>query len=579
MKELTQLQEMGYQFSVEQDRVHYNCVDKNVQSSPEIHRLLESLRQHRELVKWLLSRPPRAEKAYVAICMDEHGGISWSNDGICSHYSLDIGQIEALLADASMTKVFYDAVADVVVLEKLGFQVRNYTSVKEMHQVSTYDAQREGSLLSLSSELLGCSWREGSDQCKDVLEKSVLDLYHLCHLLEQQIEERYLERVWHREEACLPAIVKLQQYGIQFNFAGWNVELDRYEKEQQALLQTIQEECQCPELDVQSPGQLQMALWKQGAQVAYVSEKNLEPYAGRILLVDYVLKYKKLQKKLNSFGTRLQQHIDTDGRMRGKWHLIGANTGRMSCTKPNLQGMPRKAKRYFKAAPGAVYVIGDYSQIELRVIAHMSQDKNMMSNFINREDLHVKTAAAILGKCESEVTEEERQIAKAANFGLIYGMTSGGLQKRVQKAYGFELSWAQAEAFRNGFFSLYPGILRFQDRILRSNEVRTVGGRCWSSKTVQLPLGSAARLNYPIQGTATEGFKEALSLLFSKMAPTWKLVAVVHDEVVLEVPESEAAQAITVLKETMIEGMARLITSVPIEVDIRVQKQWGSEKP
>ncbi len=579
MKELTELQDMGYQFSLKKGQIHYQYQGSQGRDMLRVRQLLGELKNHAGLVRWILKQPEPKKRPHVAICLDETKEIAWSYDGIESAYSSDFNEVASLLADEMVVKVFYDAVSDVVHLEKLGFQVRNYTSISVLYQVCTYDAQRDGTLAELARTLLGPNWIKTAETSGDILKESVLSLCHLYHLLLQKMEEEYLEQVWHREEACLPVMVRLQQAGIHFDFQGWSTVLEQYEEKKEELVAKIRETCRTPELDIQSPCQLQAALWQQGAQGALVFEKDLERFRTKVPVVADVLKYLKLQKQQNAFGSRLQTYIKADGRMRGQWHLIGSNTGRMSCTKPNLQGLPRASKAYFKAAPGHTFVIGDYSQIELRVVAQMSGDATMIECFMQGEDLHAKTAAAILGKAEGDVTERERHIAKTANFGLIYGMTATGLQKRVEAAYGIELTWQQAQQFRDGFFQLYPGILHYQDRILCSDNVKTLGGRCWCGNTVSLKRGSTARLNYPIQGTAAEGLKESLILLLPHLKETWNLAAVVHDEVVLEVPEHEGQEAAIVLERMMQAGMARLITAVPIEVDVQVQAQWGRQNP
>ena len=578
MKELTELQDMGYQFSLKNGQVHYQYRGSQECDAVRVRQLLGRVKRHAGLVRWILEQPRQKKRNYVAMCIDEMRGIAWSKDGTDIVYSLDFSQVASLLADKEVVKIFYDAVSDVVCLEKRGFLVRNYTSIKALHQVCTYDVQRDASLTELTRTLLGPEWIRAAEMPEEILKESALVLCHLYHLLLQKMEELYLEQVWYREEACLPVMARLQQAGIQFDFPGWRVVLEQYEEKKKTLASKIRETCRMPEMDLQSPAQLQAALYQQGAQVALVSEKNLERFSGEFPIVADVLKYMKLQKQLNTFGPRLLTYVEADGRMRGQWHLIGSNTGRMSCTAPNLQGMPRDTKAYFRAVPGHTFVMGDYSQIELRVVAQMSGDATMIGCFMRGEDLHVKTAAAILSKAECDVTETERQIAKAANFGLIYGMTASGLQRRVEAAYGIELTWQQAQRFRDGFFQLYSGIIHYQDHILCSEEVKTLGGRCWCDATVPLKRGSTARLNYPIQATAAEGLKESLILLLPQMKETWNLVAVVHDEVVLEVPEHEGQEAATVLERMMRQGMERLITAVPIKVDVRIQSQWGRQK-
>lgn len=176
-----------------------------------------------------------------------------------------------------------------------------------------------------------------------------------------------------------------------------------------------------------------------------------------------------------------------------------------------------------------------------------------------------------------KITKAERQVAKAANFGLIYGMTAEGLQARVKTQYGMNLSRKEAEAFRRGFFQVYRALRRYHEKQLQKNTIQTLGGRRWTGIPIPPIPGWRNRFNYPVQGTAAEGLKESLPLLLDRLPTHWKLCALVHDEVVVEVPEREADSAQQIVRSALIEGMQKVIPHVPIAVDVVTSKTWVKE--
>ena len=399
--------------------------------------------------------------------------------------------------------------------------------------------------------------------------------YQLFEALTDRLEDRYLEVVARREIAALPAAVHLQMAGVPFDFEGWQERLNRLEEEQQVLMEMIQLDLGRKEINLRSHQQLKDALIQLGIPVEGTSEEELAKHEGTHPVITKLRRYKKIQKTLSAYGEKLRQRIGQDGRIRGKWRLIGANTSRMACNQPNLQGLPSIAKPYVRAPAGRTLVIADYSQIELRVIAQLANEEQMIASFRSGEDLHYKTASLILGKPVEEVTPEERKIAKTTNFGLLYGMQAYGLMKCIQTQCGIDISLEMATTFRNGYFSSYPAILRFQDHVLQADRLETLGGRYWCPGHADLKKGAIQRLNYPVQATAAEGFKEALALLIEGLPSGWLLVAAVHDELVLEVPEEQAEDAAAFLADVMTEGMSRLINKVPIQVDVRLSPYWN----
>lgn len=584
---------MGFKLEIKNGHIHYEAPHAAWSESEResILLCLTNLKKNKRLVKQQLMIPSINYKKAIAVDIETTGLdpkkgrirlVSWS-DGQVTKSSTNPEDIRELLEDKDIVKVFHNALFDVPWLNLNGFQVVNCTDTLVLSQVLNNKVSQENSLDLLVFRYLGKqmdkrwqgpeNWQgDLTDEHFRYCENDAKMTKQLYDVLLKQIEKKGLLEVMQREINALPAVIQLQQVGLPFNFAGWEVELNKMADEQVQLIQMIRETFQLPDLNLRSAQQLTEALEQEGVVVEGTSDEVLAKYEDQHPVISQIRKYKKIQKRLSAFGDKLKERIDNDGRIRGNWRLIGTNTGRMSCTKPNLQGLPTAAKKYIEAPNGHTFVVADYSQIELRVIAQLSKDKVMMESYQDNEDLHRKTAAAILGKSMEEVTPDERGIAKTTNFGLLYGMTSYGLKKRIRAACGLDVSMEIANAFRNGYFQLYQGVRSYQDYLLKTPIIQTVGGRIWTEKDI--PLGSIQRLNYPIQSTAAEGLKEALALLTEELAPRWRITAVVHDEIVLEVPQEEAKQAAIVLENVMIKGMEKLIPDVPIAVDVAVGTRW-----
>ena len=214
--------------------------------------------------------------------------------------------------------------------------------------------------------------------------------------------------------------------------------------------------------------------------------------------------------------------------------------------------------------------MGDYGQIELRVLAELSKDDNMINAFKEGRDIHMETASAIFNKKAIDVTELERAVGKKVNFAQCYGVSAYGLKKIIKKEAKIDISLAQANKVISLFYNKYPKILYFHNELLTSNSISSLGGRVWRN----IKKGDRLRYNLPIQATAAEGLKEALKLLVIELKSEWKLVNVVHDELVIEVPIAEAEEAKVMLEKVMLVGMAKLLKNIPIEVDIKIQENW-----
>jgi DNA polymerase I len=292
---------------------------------------------------------------------------------------------------------------------------------------------------------------------------------------------------------------------------------------------------------------------------------------------------RKASKLANTYGAAwLENGYHRDGRIYASWRQVRAATGRMACDHPNLQNTPRSGphRSYIRAPEGRLFVIADYSQIELRITAKVSGDKEMLSAYAEGRDLHTLMARSLTGR--EEVTKDDRKLAKAVNFGLLYGMGAKGLQSYALKSYGVEMSPEEATLYRKRFFRTYPGLMRWHDNERRAwlrggTETRTLIGR---RRTDVEKLTD--RLNAPVQGTAADGLKLALALLWERRSECLGAVPVLvcHDEVAVECDAEQGAEVKAWLEGAMIAGMDTVLNStrvahVPVEVEVRITRTWG----
>lgn len=329
------------------------------------------------------------------------------------------------------------------------------------------------------------------------------------------------------------------------------------------------------EINLNSPKQLLACLRNRGIEIKDTKDETLAHHEADHPLLKQIRSYREYHKVSSLSGQKWLEHCRVDGRIYPNWRLIGATTGRMSCSKPNLQQVPHLLRPYFKATKNHVFIIADYSQIELRVMAEITKDPEMIAAFQKGIDLHKKTAGMILKT--DEVSPQDRQVAKAAKLGLIYGMSAAGLQRRVKTQYGLEIGNREASAFHKGFFKLYRRVKRYQETQLTKAAITSMGGRTWRDIPTHPEPGWRNRYNYAVQGTASDGLKEALALLMDHLQTQnhWKLCAVVHDEIVLEVPTEDAEIAKKTLIDAMVKGMQVFIQSVPVVVDVNIATTWS----
>jgi DNA polymerase I-like protein with 3'-5' exonuclease and polymerase domains len=326
-----------------------------------------------------------------------------------------------------------------------------------------------------------------------------------------------------------------------------------------------------------------------------LEETNM-PYLKRVdhKFAGALLAYREIKSGLSTYGekffepTEEGREVYLDGRLYPAWGMCNADTGRMSCAEPNVQNIPSKSRlkkvRECVIAPkGCHLVAADYSQIELRIVAKIAGEEKMREAYRKGEDLHIATARSITGR--EEVTDEDRQLAKAVNFGLLYGQGANGLCNYAHDKYGVEMSLEEAAEYRKRWFETYPAIRAWHSREGANfnsgdDSASTLAGRLRKVRTFM------EKVNHPVQGTGADGLKLAMALFHERLPGHLdaKLVISCHDELVVECLEEQAEEVARFLEEIMVAGMNEVVNPgleadhpdwVPVEVEAEVVGSWG----
>jgi DNA polymerase-1 len=315
------------------------------------------------------------------------------------------------------------------------------------------------------------------------------------------------------------------------------------------------------------------------------NEEILQRLINKHPIVDKVLEYRGLKKLLTTYVEALPLLVDKKtGRIHTSFNQAVAATGRLSSNNPNLQNIPvkdargREIRKAFVPEKGHIFLSADYSQIELRLMAHLSKDKSMITDFLSGNDIHAATAAKIFGVDIKDVTREMRSRAKTANFGIIYGISSFGLSERLT------IGRKEAKELIDGYFNSYPGVKVYMDESIGkardAGYVTTMFGRKRYLRDIhsrnQVVRGNAERnaINAPIQGSAADIIKIAMVRIDEKMRSEKlksKMILQVHDELIFEVLTSELEK----LKDLVIYEMSNAATlDVPLKVDWGTGNNW-----
>ena len=310
----------------------------------------------------------------------------------------------------------------------------------------------------------------------------------------------------------------------------------------------------------------------------------LEKLAPEYPIVNDILEYRGLTKLKSTYADGLVNYIESDGRIHTNFNQTITATGRISSTEPNLQNIPmrmelgRRIRKVFVPREGCVLMDADYSQIELRVLAHMSDDEELIQAYRMEQDIHRITASKVFNTPFEEVTDLQRRNAKAVNFDIVYGISSFGLSQDLS------ISRKEAAEYIEQYFATYPKVKEYLDKLVSDAKekgyITTMFGRrrpipeLVSSNFMQRSFGERVAMNSPIQGSAADIIKIAMIRVWRALKEAGlrsKLILQVHDELLIETYEDEVEQVKTILEENMKQA-AEL--KVCLEVDLHVGKNW-----
>jgi len=410
--------------------------------------------------------------------------------------------------------------------------------------------------------------------------------------LDERIVSDGLADVLKLENECVMPIAEMELNGFYLDKGRWTEQLEKIKKlrsrtadELQNLLAAGVAQASLfgrTEINLDSQAQVTDALIGLGIPMPNSTRAwELQPLADRYPVVGKLLEYRGFAKSNSSFGDNILEFIEPQtGRIHADFRQIGAPTGRFSCSKPNLQQIPHEQeyRRCFDAPEGKKLVIADYSQIELRILADFSEDKNFIDAFAAGQDFHAATAAQVFNIKVEDVTGDQRSFAKRLNFGVVYGIGAS----RFASMTG--LSQADAENTLRRYFSTYPRMdewLREQSKnVLTERSARTRSGRLARINFTdgdRASIGAAQRYakNMPIQGTSADILKRALRILHDDIRNTSaKLVNIVHDEIIVECDAAEAERTAQKLESAMQRAGGEFVSRVPIKVDAHIADEW-----
>lgn len=395
------------------------------------------------------------------------------------------------------------------------------------------------------------------------------------------------------EMPLIPVLSRMERYGVLINAKLLQQQSEKLAKRIFELEQEAYQLAGHP-FNLSSPKQLQTILYEQqGLPVMEktptgqpsTSEAVLQELALLYPLPKVILEYRSLSKLKSTYTDQLPLQIHPrTGRVHTSYHQAITATGRLSSSDPNLQNIPirteegRRIRQAFMAPSGYKIIAADYSQIELRIMAHLSQDPGLLKAFAQNQDIHQATAAEVLGISLEQVTSEQRRSAKAINFGLIYGMSSFGLARQL----GIDRQLAQD--YINLYFMRYPGVKQYMETTRQQAHqqgfVETLFGRRLNLPEINVRniqrqrAAERAAINAPLQGTAADIIKKAMIALDNTLRQTQLegvMIMQVHDELIFEVAEAHVEAALTIIKQEMVNA-AKLM--VPLVVEMGVGNNW-----
>lgn len=543
-----------------------------------------------------------------------HAGLAGADTSLNPRAAL--AALESVLSDASIQKVGHDVKAAIEVLADHGITLKGYT-LDTMLAAYLLDANRSSQALEpIALEQLGYKALTEDDVCgkgvkalpfSQIPVEGVLDYageradlaLQLADMLEPMLARENLDPVYRELELPLvPVLADLERAGIKVNVALLAQQGSRLDRELDALSTKIFE-LAGGEFNIGSPKQIGEVLFDRlklpilrrtgTTRSASTSVEVLEELAASHELPRLILEWRGLSKLKGTYVDALPLLVNAKtGRVHSSFNQAGAATGRLSSSDPNLQNIPirtaigREIRSAFVAALGHVLISADYSQIELRVLAHMSEDETLTSAFARGDDIHDQTALKVFGENSGLDRHELRRRAKIVNYALLYGKTAFTLARDIGVAQ------QAAQQFIDAYFAGFPRVRAFLDRTLEEARttglVRTMLGRKRgvpeiTSRNGQIRAGAERiAVNMPIQGTAADILKRAMIDVAGALAAeraTARMILTVHDELLFESPRDEAEAVAHLVRDRM----SKTVTlSVPLDVDVGIGENWTEAK-
>ena len=416
-------------------------------------------------------------------------------------------------------------------------------------------------------------------------------------VLLQKLEEDEMLSLFQEVEMPLVCVLGEMQYnGMKVNREVLNQFGDEMKQKIEELTKEIYEQCG-EEFNINSTQQLGKILFEKLKLPVYKKNKTgyatdvevLEKLKKEHPVIESILEYRRVMKLNSTYVDGLIPCINPEtGRIHSSFHQTITATGRISSTEPNLQNIPtreelgKNIRKAFVPEEGYVYIDADYSQIELRVLAHISEDETMIQAFLHGEDIHKQAASKVLGIPIKEVTKEQRSSAKAVNFGIVYGISDYGLSEQL----GIPVK--EAKKYIEQYLEKYTGIQKFMENIVEvakeKGYVETMFHRrryipeLKSNNYMVRQFGARAAMNTPIQGTAADIMKLAMIHVYQELKEKKmdaKLILQVHDELMIECRESQKEEVKEILKKSM-ENV--ILLKVPLEADLSEANSWYDAK-
>ena len=604
----TILREVPIDITPEEDRWDHDF-------SPGLHDLLLKLGFSKMIEKWHLSAPEHAETATAEESSVTNVNVTEDSadaflaalrqaDRVAFLASEDLSSFTCCTGDTVYSvhrtdcMLCYDALLDAVLSPEVPKGTQDLKALlrrlAESHLTCggfTFDTALAAYLISSTDSDYACEKLSVRYLGREL--NGVKAIYELVPTLQQKLRDLGMEKLYETAEHPLCRVLAdMEVEGFLVDREALHAFGESLSGSIDALQKTIWEEAG-EEFNINSPKQLGEILFEKlylpyGKKTKTGWSTNadvLEKLQGLHPIVGNVLEYRMLTKLKSTYADGLLKVISPDGRIHTSFQMTVTATGRLSSTEPNLQNIPvrkqlgSQIRRMFIAPPGSVLVDADYSQIELRLLAHISQDQAMIDAFLSGEDFHAVTASNVFRVPLSEVTHAMRSSAKAVNFGIVYGISAFSLSQDIG------VSPKEAQAYIDAYFQEYSGVHRYMTDIVEKARadgyVTTLYGRrrdipeLKNSKYAVRQFGERVALNMPIQGTAADIMKLAMIDAFRSLEESGlkaKLVLQVHDELIVECPEEEAEQVSAILEKSM-SGIASL--SVPLVVDVQVGHSWA----